>query len=102
MLFRSLGQPGDTVLLGAWLGILALLLLGGCIYPAPLLPPFIQQSGRWTPAYWAFQTTYRALGGQPAVQGTWLAGGLMTGAATLLAALSWRKSGVAAPTGARS
>lgn len=97
-----LGQPGDTVLLGAWLGILALLLLGGCIYPAPLLPPFIQQSGRWTPAYWAFQTTYRALGGQPAVQGTWLAGGLMTGAASLLAALSWHRSGVAAPTGART
>jgi hypothetical protein len=97
-----LGRPGDTILLGAWLGILALLLIGGCIYPDPLLPPFIQKSSNWTPAYWAYQTTYRALAGQAPVAGTWLAGGLITAAATLLAAISWHRSGASLSSGGQT
>ena len=97
-----IGKPGDTVLLGAWLGILALMLLGGCIYPEPLLPAVLQEAGKWTPAYWAFQVTYHALSGRSTLDSAWLAGSLMTAAATLLAALGWRKAGAAAPVGGKA
>jgi ABC-type multidrug transport system permease subunit len=56
--------PGEPVVLAAWLGILALLLLGGCIYPRQLLPDILRQIGRAVPPAWAQQQLYRALAGQ--------------------------------------
>ncbi|MEA4889429.1 MAG: ABC transporter permease [Clostridiaceae bacterium] len=59
-----LGKPGEAMLLAAWLGLLALLLLGGCIYPRLLLPDFLQIAGLVSPAHWAYLALDAALSGQ--------------------------------------
>jgi ABC-type multidrug transport system permease subunit len=59
-----LGRPDDTALLAAWLALFLLLLLGGCIYPWPLLPDWLQWLGRISPARWGYLLVYRALTGQ--------------------------------------
>jgi len=89
-----LAKPNDTVLLGAWLGILALMLLAGSIYPAPLLPEILRTAGPLTPVYWAFQSAYHALGGQPAAPFALWAGVLMVLVATVAVAVGWRKAGI--------
>lgn len=65
-----MGKISDLLLPAAWLGILALLLLGGCIYPWPLLPGWIRTAGQLLPSYWAHSALYSLLAGQPLRQGT--------------------------------
>ncbi len=60
-----LGRPGETMLLAAWLGLLTILLLGGCIYPLQLLPGWLQPITLISPARWAFALIYGSLAQQP-------------------------------------
>jgi hypothetical protein len=55
----------EALMLTAWLGLMALLMLGGCIYPWQLLPVPIQRIGTASPAFWAFSLIYQAIGGSP-------------------------------------
>lgn len=64
LILGYLGQPGETMLLAAWLGLLALLLLGGCIYPFALLPNWLQALSSLSPARWSYLLIYDALGQQ--------------------------------------
>ena len=83
-------RPGDGVILGVWLTILAMLLAGGSIYPAPLLPEILREAGKITPAYWAARTLYRALEGQAVQpQAVWAAAAMAV-PATLAAYASYR------------
>lgn len=50
-----LGDGQEWQLMAAWLGMLALLLLGGCIYPYPLLPASMRAIGVGTPLRWSMQ-----------------------------------------------
>ncbi len=59
------GRTGETLLLAAWLGLLGLLLLGGCIYPVQLLPDWLQPLCGLSPARWSFTLIYNALAGLP-------------------------------------
>lgn len=88
----TIGSKGETALLGVWLGILALLLLGGGIYPEPLLPQALREIGQWTPAHYVFKAIYHALSGQAAGMETWLPLTVMAVAATGLSALSWHRA----------
>lgn len=97
-----LGRPNDKVLLGAWLGIMALMLVGGCIYPEALLPPLLRAAGQLTPAYWAAQTVYQALNGQIIGNAALLAGILMAAAALAAAAIGWHKAKIAMKPDGRS
>ena len=68
MLCQALGylaKPAETTLLGAWLGILAILLLGGAIYPYQLLPGFLQQIAVISPVRWSYLALYGALERDP-------------------------------------
>lgn len=88
-----LGQPGESMLLGAWLGLLALMLLGGCIYPRPLLPAGLQVIGLLSPAHWARQVLYDALAGRPSAAAMpILAAALLLAVATLAVYFSWRRA----------
>lgn len=84
--------PGDdTALLSAWTGLLAFLLLGGCIYPIRLLPVWLRTVGMGSPARWTFDILYQSLsGGRPALRGLAVLAGMMIPAA-LLAWRAWRK-----------
>ncbi len=90
-----LGKAGDISLLGAWLGILALMLIGGSIYPDALLPSLLRDIGQASPVYWTAKAVYGGLDGDLASTTTWLVGGLMIVVTTTLAALSWRRAQVA-------
>lgn len=86
--YRS--RQEQEVLLAAWLGIMGILLLGGCIYPTQLLSAWILPLTRLSPAYWSFQLIYTGLAAQP-VTGWLVLGPLVTLAvATALSYLSWR------------
>ncbi len=58
-----LSIKGGLALPGAWLFILALLLLGGGIYPETLLPAAIKPLMALSPAYHAYRTVYAGLQG---------------------------------------
>ncbi len=64
---------GALALPGAFLGILALLLLGGCIYPQSIMPAFLQPLMPLTPAYHAYQAVYSGLIGGALPQGALVA-----------------------------
>jgi hypothetical protein len=96
-----IGKPTELVLLGTWLGIVALMLLGGCIYPEQFLPAFLRAAGKGMPTYQAFHTIYNALGGQPVSETTLLAGGVMIVTATLVAAICWQKSRLSIQAGGK-
>jgi ABC-2 type transport system permease protein len=64
LILGYLGRTNETLLLAAWLGILALLLLGGCIYPLQLLPDWLQPVSILSPARWSYTVIYQALSGQ--------------------------------------
>ncbi len=83
-------RPGDGVILGIWLAILAMLLAGGSIYPSALLPAALREAGKITPAYWAARTLYRALDGQAAQPQAMWAAFVMAVPATLAAYASYR------------
>ncbi len=85
----SLPGHGGMVFLGAWMGILAALLLGGCIYPGTLLPEFVRPLMKLSPAYWAYQASYRALGGELPGPGAGAAAALMAAAAAALLRPAW-------------
>jgi hypothetical protein len=61
-----LSAGGMLALPGVWLGILVLLLLGGCIYPQTLLPAVLKPLMPLSPAYFAYGTVYTGLQGGPA------------------------------------
>lgn len=54
---------------GVWMGILVLLLLGGCIYPQTLLPAVLKPLMPLSPAYFAYGTIYAGLQGAAAPGG---------------------------------
>ncbi|HBP37803.1 MAG TPA: hypothetical protein DD640_03520 [Clostridiales bacterium] len=86
LILGYLGRTSETLLMGAWLGILALLLLGGCIYPLQLLPGWLQPVSALSPARWSFALIYADLSGQ----GTSLPAALaLAGMVLLLSAGSW-------------
>ncbi len=95
----TIGSKGDTVLLGAWLCILALMLLGGAIYPEPLLPGVLREIGKYTPVHPVFRTIYHALDGTPASTGTWITLTVMAVVSAALSALSWLLANRAVITG---
>jgi ABC-type multidrug transport system permease subunit len=68
---------GSLALPGAFLGILALLLLGGCIYPQTILPAFLRPLMPVSPAWHAYNALYAGLTGEGLPQGTWIAFGAM-------------------------
>ena len=86
-----LTSGGMLALPGAWLSILVVLLIGGCIYPPTLLPDLIKPLMPVSPAYWAYQSVYAGLGGQSMPRGAPMAFLLMTGTAALILGLSWRQ-----------
>ncbi len=85
----NFARPDQTILLGAWLMILAMMLSSGCIYPEQLLPSYILKMGQITPVYWAFQSFYRILQGQGRLPFVIPAVILFTVTATGLSAFSW-------------
>ncbi len=64
MVFAYKTQLHESHLLAAWLLTLALLLLGGCIYPHALLPDILQKASVLSPARWSFLLVYNSLSGQ--------------------------------------
>ena len=87
----NFARPDHMLLLGAWLLILALLLVSGCIYPEELLPDPVVRVGQLTPVYWSFQTFYRILQGQPLQQPASYAAAGFVLAASVLAGVSWHQ-----------
>lgn len=66
------GRTNDLMLLVAWLGLLILLLLGGCIYPRQLLPDWFQVIGGFSPAYWTHLALYNLFAGLPLSEGPFI------------------------------
>ena len=81
---------GRMVMPLVWLLILALLLLGGCVYPKALLPGVLKPFLFLSPAYWAYETVYAGLQGGALPPGAWVAGLAMLGACALLLFAAWR------------
>ncbi len=75
-----LAKPAETTLLGAWLGMLALMLLGGAIYPYQLLPAFLQRIAVISPVRWSYLSLYGSLEQDPF---NWLAITILAGMALL-------------------
>lgn len=63
LILGYLGRTSETLLLAVWLGLLGLLLIGGCIYPIQLLPDWLQRISILSPARWSFMLIYNALAG---------------------------------------
>lgn len=92
LILGYLGRPGETMLLAAWLGVLGILLLGGCIYPWQLLPDWLQQAALISPARWGFTLIYDSLAGK-AISATALAAlAAMIAASAAGSWLSWRQA----------
>lgn len=86
--YRS--RQDQAILLAAWLGIIGLLLLGGCIYPVQLLAAWIQPFVGLSPAYWSFRLIYGGLGSQSLSAGLLLAPLGMLAIGSCLSYVSWR------------
>ncbi len=86
-----LSAGGMLALPGAWLVILVLLLLGGCIYPETLLPAVIKPLMPLSPAYFAYQTIYAGLQGKSLPSGALMAFIVMAGISAIILAISWRQ-----------
>jgi hypothetical protein len=86
------GSTGETLLLAAWLGLFCLLLAGGCIYPAPLMPDWLQKIGYLSPARWGQQIIYRSLSKLPFQAGSLIALVILAAAATAGNWLAWRNT----------
>jgi hypothetical protein len=85
------GPVGEAKVMGAWLILFVMLLLGGCIYPLALLPVRLQPFSRLSPAYWAFTMIYDAYNGQSPSGFTWLAWAVMIVISVVLVWLSQRQ-----------
>lgn len=57
------GSTGEEKVMGAWLILFLMLLLGGSIYPKALLPSYIRVLMPISPVYFAFQLLYQAAAG---------------------------------------
>ncbi|MDD4081288.1 MAG: ABC transporter permease, partial [Eubacteriales bacterium] len=77
---------------GMWLFILAMLLLGGCIYPQTLLPDVLKPLMVLSPAYFAYQTVYAGLKGAAAPEGAQSAFLVMALISAAFLGLAWKKS----------
>lgn len=86
-----LTSGGTLALPGAWLTILVMLLLGGCIYPPTLLPDIIKPLMPLSPAYHAYQTVYAGLQGKTVPAGAPMAFLLMAAASFIILGFSWRQ-----------
>ncbi|MHC1786326.1 MAG: ABC transporter permease [Christensenellales bacterium] len=84
-----LSGSSPMALPGAWMMMLVLLLLGGCIYPQTLLPSALQGLMPLSPAYYAYQTVYAGLQGGTAPAGAISAFLLMCAACALLLRIAW-------------
>ncbi|MDW7658641.1 MAG: ABC transporter permease [Bacillota bacterium] len=82
------GTIGEAKVMGAWLILFVMLLLGGCIYPLALLPDRLQLFSRLSPAYWAFSMIYGAYNGHSPTGISWLAWAIMIGTSVFLVWLS--------------
>lgn len=80
---------------GTWLAILALLLLGGCIYPETLMPGFLRPLMPLSPAYHAYRAVYAALQGLPVPEQMPIAMTAMAVVSAVLLWLAWRRGGQA-------
>lgn len=92
LILGYLGRPGETMLLAAWLGLLGLLLLGGCIYPFALLPDWLQTLTSLSPARWSYLMIYDALGQQALRPAAILALAAMIPVTTAGSFLAWRRA----------
>ncbi len=97
-----LSRGGGLALPGAWLVLLVLLLLGGCVYPETLLPAVIKPLMPFSPAYFAYKTVYAGLQGGTLPAGAALAFVWMAAFSAVVLGLAWRhglqggRTGVAA------
>lgn len=84
-----LSGGGMLALPGVWMGILVLLLLGGCIYPQTLLPAVLKPLMPLSPAYFAYGTVYAGLQGAAAPGGALPAFFVMAVFSALLLRVAW-------------
>jgi ABC-type multidrug transport system permease subunit len=92
LILGYLGRPGETMLLAAWLGMLGILLLGGCIYPWQLLPGWLQQAALISPARWGFTLIYDSLAGKAMPVTALAVLAAMIAASAAGSWLSWRQA----------
>lgn len=59
--FSYLSQLRESHLITAWLGLLLVLLAGGCLYPYALLPNIMQTTSFLSPARWTQRILYNML-----------------------------------------
>ncbi len=86
-----LSVKGGLALPGAWLFILALLLLGGGIYPETLLPAAVKPLMALSPAYYAYRTVYAGLQGGDLPSMAPVGFAAMAALSALLLGLAWRQ-----------
>lgn len=85
-----LSGGGILALPGAWLAILVLLLLGGCIYPQTLLPEVLKPLMPLSPAYFAYGTIYAGLQGAAVPEGALTAFLAMAVISAVLLRITWK------------
>ncbi len=94
-----LSRKGGLALPGAWLAILVLFLLGGCIYPETLLPTVMKPLMPLSPAYFAYQTVYAGLQGGSLPPAAPLAFSVMALISALFLGFAWQHSLRGGPAG---
>ena len=82
----------ESVMLTAWMLLLAFLLFGGAIYPRQLLPEWMVTLQPVSPAYWSFSIIYDALYERAVSVRTYILPLIITAFSAALSWLSWRRS----------
>lgn len=82
----------ESVMLTAWMLLLAFLLFGGAIYPRQLLPEWMVTLQPVSPAYWSFTIIYEALYERAVAVRTYILPLIITAVSAALSWLSWRRS----------
>ena len=82
----------ESVMLTAWMLLLAFLLFGGAIYPRQLLPEWMVTLQPVSPAYWSFSIIYDALYERALSVRTYILPLIITAFSAALSWLSWRRS----------
>lgn len=90
--YRS--RRSESVMLTAWMLLLAFMLVGGAIYPRQLLPEWMKSLQGISPVYWSFSIIYEALYERVIPTAVFLWPLVITAFSVILSWFSWRRSRV--------